>query len=168
MEQLTIIYKNRQGKMNINLRQFLDVCGVTKFRKLLKVIELSESPEEHYITLKNYLENNMPISTDLDLDNTIDNYKMMLAAYEKKADNIKLKLMKLSEVTKRAMQNGRRASQELSILRLKREELKDDLKGVRGEIQSYRELIKDDKKYKDLMNKRIKYYTKYLEILKEV
>lgn len=163
MEQLTIIYKNRQGKMNINLRQFLDTCGVTKFRKLLKVIELSESPEEHYTTLKNYLENNMPVD-NLDLDN----YKMMLAAYEKKADNIKLKLMELSEVTKRTMQNGRRASQELSVLRLMREELKDELKGVRGEIQSYRELIRGDKMCKDLMSKRIKYYTRYLEILKEV
>lgn len=167
MERLTLTYKNRQGRMSINLEQFLDTCKVTKFRKLLDVIKLTEHPEEHYATVKNYLENNMPMDY-VDLDNTIDNYKMMLAAYEKKADEIKLELLKLSEVTKRAMQNGRRASQELSILRLKREELKDELKGVRGEIMTYRGLIASDKKCKELIDKRTKYYSKFLEILEKV
>lgn len=167
MEQLTITYKNRQGRMSINLEQFLDTCKVTKFRKLLNVIKLSEHPEEHYTTLKNYLENNMPMDY-VDLDNTMDNYKMMLADYEEKADEIRAKLYDLKEVTKRTMKNGRRASQELNILRLKREEFEDELKGIRGQIQSYRELIRDDKKCKDLIDKRTKYYGRFLEILEKV
>lgn len=167
MEQLTIIYKNRQGRITINLRQFLDTCGVTKFRKLLKVIESSETPEEHYTALKNYLENNTPVD-NLDLDNTIANYKKMLAAYEKKADELTDELYNLKELTKRTMQNGRRASQELSILRVKREELQDELKGVRGEISAYRGLIRNDKNCIKLLNKRIKDYSRFLEILKDV
>lgn len=167
MEQLTITYKNRQGRMTINLRQFLDTCGVTKFRKLLKVIELTESPEEHYAALRTYLEHNMPMD-DLDLDNTILNYKKMLEAYEEKADELTDELYNLKELTKRTMQNGRRASQELSILRAKREELQDELKGVRGEISAYRELIRNDKNCIKLLNKRIKDYSRFLEILEKV
>ena len=168
MEQLTITYKNRQGRMTINLRQFLDTCGVTKFRKLLKVIELTESPEEHYATLRTYLEHNMPMD-NIDLDNTILNYKKMLEAYEEKADELTVKLQDdLKELTKKTMQNGRRASQELSILRVKHEELQDELKGVRGEISAYRELIRNDKNCIKLLNKRIKDYSRFLEILEKV
>lgn len=167
MEQLTITYKDRQGRMTINLRQFLDTCGVTKFRKLLKVIELTESPEEYYTALRTYLEHNMPMD-NLDLDNTILNYKKMLEAYEEKADELTDKLYDLKELTKRTMQNGRRASQELSILRVKREELQDELKGVRGEISTYRELIRNDKKCIKLLNKRTKDYGRFLEILEKV
>lgn len=165
MTKLNIIYP--QGRMTINLSQFLDTCGVTKFRKLLKVIELSDSAEEYYKSLRSYLENNIPVE-NTDIDNTIANYKMMLAAYEDKANEVKDKLYELKEVTKRTMKNGRRASQELSILKLKREELEDDLKGIRGEIERYRELIRSDKKCKDLINKRIKYYSRFLELLKDV
>ena len=165
--QLTIIYKNRQGKMNINLRQFLDTCGVTKFRKLLKVIELSESPEEHINKLREYLEHNMPVDYT-DLEHNLVNYAHLVTVHQTRVDECLVKINELKEITKRTMKNGRRASAEMQILREKREELNDKLKDAREDVKVYKSLGLDTKKSIKLMEKRTKDYTRYLEILKEV
>lgn len=167
MEQLTITYKNRQGRMTINLRQFLDTCGVTKFRKLLKVIELSETPEVHINKLKEYMENNIP--TDYtDLKNNLVNYTHLVKEHQAIVDKYLVELEHLKEVTKRAMKNGRRASEEMKILRVKREELNDKLKNAREDLRVYKSLGSDTKKSIKLMEKRIKDFNKYLDLIKDV
>jgi hypothetical protein len=53
MTKLNIIYPN--GTMLINVENFLDFCGVTKFRKLLKVIKMSYTPGVYTVQLENYI-----------------------------------------------------------------------------------------------------------------
>ena len=53
MTELNIVYPN--GKMNIYVETFLDVCGVTKFKKLLKIIKMSYTPDVYVEQLKTYI-----------------------------------------------------------------------------------------------------------------
>lgn len=165
--ELRLIYNNGKGRMNINLRQFLDTCGVTKFKRLLKVIELTETPEDHINKLREYLINNMPVDYT-DLENNLVNYVHLVKVYQDRVDSYLVELNTLKEVTKRTMKNGRRASAEMKILRAKREELNDKLKNAREDLKVYKSLGSDSKKSIKLMEKRQKDFNKYLDLIKDV
>ena len=165
MKTLEIDYPN--GHMNIRLDVFLKDYGVNRFKKLLKIIKTTYKSDEYISTIKEYIENNMPVSSD-ELREKLVRNEFLVKVAQDEIDRLTKELNRLKEITKRMMQLGKRAKTELTILREQKSEVNDKLKNAKEQLRHYKAVCSGLKSDIKTIEKLKKDFKKYLEILNEV
>jgi hypothetical protein len=168
MTKLNIIYPH--GRMTINVENFLDDCGVTKFKKLVKIINMSYTPEAHIEILKNYIIDYLSSAkerTQLFIDKAesyereISNNEQYLAKLIHKRNSVKTQLKKIRTYTTHK-------SQEYKLTKESEIELNNEIKLTREDLANQRAGFKTDITMIKLIERNNKNFKKYLELLKEV
>ena len=156
--------------MTINVENFLDNCGVTKFKKLVKIINTSYTPEDHLEILKTYISDYINVSDTL-IDSTVLLAKESVVTIKTKEEQLKNLIHKRNIVKqrlKKILSYTTHKSQEYRLTKESDEELKAEIKKIRGQLvlyrANYRCYVADIKRYE----RNYKNFKKYLELLKEV
>ena len=168
MTQINISYP--KGKMTLNLDVFLETCGTMKFRKLIKIIKMTNKPERHVESISNYINNYLSVHAHTAESNvklakeceTLINVKeAYLRDLKYRRDMVNMQLNKILTYTTTASQEYILTKGSLLDLTRDVNEIELELKTYKS---NYRGYIKDIKKY-ERINKN---FNKYLELLKEV
>lgn len=162
---LDIYYPN--GRMSIRLSVFLKEYGVTKFKKLLKIIKMSDKPDEYINKIREYLEANVEVNYS-EFESNLIHYEHLVKVSQEEVNRLTRERDRLKEVTKRTMKNGRHASAKLKILREQKTEVMDALKNAREDLRVYKVLYSSTKSRIKELQKQEKDFKRYLEILNEV
>jgi hypothetical protein len=165
---LKIVYPN--GKMDINLDNFLDTCGVMKFRKLLKIIKMSYRPVIYVEILRDYMteylataddKRNIVIEIIEKVEDEIKTKEAQLITLNHKRNVVKLQLKKiLSYTTYR--------SQEYLLTKESEQELSNEINITRAELSSLRKGLNESVNTIKQIERNTKNFNKYIELLKDV
>jgi hypothetical protein len=165
---LKIVYPN--GKMDINLDNFLDTCGVMKFRKLLKIIKMSYRPVIYVEILRDYMTEYLATADDrrnelIDVTEKCENeirYKAaQLIALNYKRNIVKQQLKKILSYTTYN-------SQEYLLTKESEQELTNEINVIGAELISLKKGLRGSVNTIKQIEKNVKNFNKYIELLKDV
>ena len=168
MTELNIVYPN--GRMNIYVEAFLDVCGVTKFKKLLKIIKMSYTPDVHIEQLRTYITDYLESADDKSTkaiewakkcENEVDVKECHLADLIHRRKIVKQRLKKILTYTTYK-------SQEYKLTKECEQELNNEINITRAELMSLRKGFKANLNAIKTIERNTKNFNKYLDLLKDV
>ena len=159
-----------RGRMTINKDVFLSTCGVTKFRKLLKVIKMSHTPDWHIEDLRKYMTEYINASDDIKCNLTADinKYEIQLGALEQTLVTLTYKRGQVEAMLSKILTYTTYRSEEYKLTKESKDELTQSIKDTRNEAVSIRSKLRGAMSEYKRVEKNCKNYSKYLEILKEV
>ena len=168
MAELNIVYPN--GKMNIHIGNFLDVCGVTKFKKLLKIIKMSYTPGVYVEQLKTYINEYLKsadgriaevIEVVEKCEDEIRDNNAQLIALTHKRNVVKQQLKKILSYTTYK-------SQEYVLTKESEQELNHEIRVTRVKLMYLKKGLSGSVNIIKQIERNIKNFNKYLDLLKDV
>ena len=168
MTTLNIVYPN--GRMNINTEGFLNECGVGRFKKLLKIIKMSYTPDVYVKQLKAYITEYLATADDR-IDETIvwmERAEDEIRTKEAQLITLNHKRNVVKQQLKKILTYTTYKSQEYILTKESEQELnsqivttRDRLGVLRCERKEYISAIKQ-------IERNVKNFNKYLDLLKDV
>ena len=168
MTTLNIVYPN--GRMNINTEGFLNECGVGRFKKLLKIIKMSHTPDVYVKQLKAYITEYLATA-----DDRIDE---IIVWMERAEDEIRTKEAQLitlnhkrnvvKQQLKKILTYTTYKSQEYVLTKESEIELTNEINVTRAELSSLRKGLSGSVGTIKQIERNVKNFKKYLELLKDV
>lgn len=168
MTELNIVYPN--GKMNIYVANFLDVCGVTKFKKLLKIIKMSYTPEVYVGQLKEYITEYLAIADDRrsEVIKWVERVEDEIRTKEGQLITLTHKRNLVKQQLKKILTYTTYKSQEYVLTKESKQELTNEINITRAELSSLRKGLSGSVGTIKQIERNTKNFNKYLDLLKEV
>ena len=168
MTTLNIVYPS--GRMNINTDRFLNDCGVGRFKKLLKIIKMSYTPDVYVKQLKDYITEYLATADDR-IDETIvwmERAEDEIRAKEAQLITLNHKRTIVKQQMKKILTYTTYKSQEYVLTKESEIELTNEINVTRAELSSLRKGVNENVGLIKHIERNIKNFNKYLELLKDV
>ena len=155
---------------NIYLENFLADCGVTKFKKLLRVIKMSYTPPVYVETLRTYMTEYLENAVDIksNITTAIRKCDADIEEMEKQLANLIYKRRRVKQQLKKILSYTTYTSQEYRLTKDSEIQLTTEIKTVRDDLISARVNLKLYISTFKKIEKNTKNFKKYLELLKDV
>ena len=168
MTKLNIVYPH--GKMDINIENFLNDCGVMRFKKLIRIIKMSYTPPVYAKQLKEYITDYLNVADDRSAEainsarkceNAIEEKEKYLAGLMYKRGEVRATIKKILTYTTYRSQEFKLTKESEQELTCEINIVRDDLIRLRNKFRTRLNVIKQ-------IERNTKNFKKYLELLKDV
>jgi paraquat-inducible protein B len=168
MTTLNIVYPN--GRMDINIDRFLNDCGVGRFKKLLKIIKMSYTSGVYVKQLKDYISEYLATAGDRidDVIEWIERAEDEIRTKEAQLITLNHKRNVVKQQLKKILTYTTYKSQEYVLTKESEQELTNEINVTRAELSSLRKGVSENIGLIKHIERNVKNFNKYLELLKDV